>query len=254
MENSAADFANPTTLADMTTPPFAPASSPARWAPDPEVRGRLRYWDGARWTGHTVADSALRPDLSPSFRSATTWLYAGCGLTSAILLATFVTSVLTASSLIPDLTSLLMTAVTAMTFLTGVWAYVAAGSRRVDPGAIRRDRVWLVVAWFIPIIGMVFPPQLLGDTWSGARRKRIRSASDAASLGFARPRIIDAWGWVWAVASCGVLIFVLFGMEAFTNAVLALNALGMVLLAGVIRVIARELDADRAQAAPTTDR
>ncbi len=43
------------------TPPAAPAqpvqpaaATPAGWHPDPWGQKRLRYWDGAQWTGHTA--------------------------------------------------------------------------------------------------------------------------------------------------------------------------------------------------------
>ncbi|MGH1505173.1 MAG: DUF2510 domain-containing protein [Acidimicrobiales bacterium] len=32
----------------------APATSPADWYPDPYGQHRLRYFDGAAWTGHTA--------------------------------------------------------------------------------------------------------------------------------------------------------------------------------------------------------
>jgi Protein of unknown function (DUF2510) len=32
----------------------APAAAPAGWHPDPWGQRRLRYWDGAQWTGHTA--------------------------------------------------------------------------------------------------------------------------------------------------------------------------------------------------------
>ncbi|ROS31707.1 DUF2510 domain-containing protein [Cellulomonas sp. PhB150] len=30
------------------------AAAPADWYPDPHAPARLRYWDGARWTGYLV--------------------------------------------------------------------------------------------------------------------------------------------------------------------------------------------------------
>src|SRR5437588_11566449 len=35
-------------------PPVQPAAVPAGWHPDPWGQRRLRYWDGAQWTGHTA--------------------------------------------------------------------------------------------------------------------------------------------------------------------------------------------------------
>ena len=29
-------------------------TTPANWYPDPQQPARLRYWDGAEWTGHLV--------------------------------------------------------------------------------------------------------------------------------------------------------------------------------------------------------
>ncbi len=41
---------------------------PAGWYTDPQVRGTLRYWDGARWTEHTapMPPPAAPPMQGPS--------------------------------------------------------------------------------------------------------------------------------------------------------------------------------------------
>lgn len=38
--------------ARRAAPPMPPALPPAGWFPDPQLPGRLRYWDGGRWTEH----------------------------------------------------------------------------------------------------------------------------------------------------------------------------------------------------------
>ncbi len=43
----------------MTDPPTPPAD----WYPDPEVDGRLRYWDGEHWTDHVHGEVAPEPAL-----------------------------------------------------------------------------------------------------------------------------------------------------------------------------------------------
>ena len=46
--------AQPARPAPPTPPPTPAAAAPAGWHPDPWAQKRLRYWDGAQWTGHTA--------------------------------------------------------------------------------------------------------------------------------------------------------------------------------------------------------
>lgn len=249
MENSTADFPDPTTLVDMTTTGEITSLNPARWAPDPRVRGQLRYWDGRQWTPHTVdAISASRPELPSWFRSATIWLYAACGLASAtcLALATLGLATSTDSEIWSALTSMVMTGVTALVFIAGAWGYTVAGSRCVDRRALHRDPMWFLISWFIPVISVVFPHQLFGEVWASARNLRTsRDASVATtSLVSPRPRVIGAWAWTWALASGGALLLLLVGISLGTVllTVQVATAVMAPLLAGVIRVIAKELD------------
>jgi len=248
VDKSTADFADPTTLAVMTTTEPTTDPNPARWAPDPGVRGRLRYWDGTQWTPHTVdAITASRPELPSWFRSATHWLYAACGLTSAVCLA-FALLGMAASAdreLMEDVNSLAMTAITVLVLGAGAWAYTVAGSRRVDRSSLHREPAWLLAAWFVPIVHLVFPYQLFGEIWASARRIRTsRTGVEAAtSLTAPRPWIMRVWVVAWALSSGGVFLLWLGGVELVTVIEwhLVANALMALLLGGVVRVIAREL-------------
>lgn len=53
--------------------------APADWYPDPSQAGRLRYWDGARWTPHTADRPApLGPQpLDPTTDRILAWSIAG---------------------------------------------------------------------------------------------------------------------------------------------------------------------------------
>jgi len=231
----------------MTTIEPITAPNPARWAPDPEVRGKYRYWDGAQWTAHTIdALSATRPELPSWFRNATNGLYAVCALMSVALLALCVvdTSNSAPTGIIDGLASLALTAVTVLVFLVGAWAFTLATSAHVDRTDLTHDPVWLLVAWFIPIVHVVFPFQLFGQIWASARRVRTGRNGSAASLDTPRPWIIHAWAWAWALSSGGVLVLWFVGVEPATlvSLILAANAVMAALLAGVIHVIVREID------------
>jgi hypothetical protein len=45
--------ANQSPSVEQMPPPVPPGSNPARWAPDPSGKHRLRWWDGERWTDQT---------------------------------------------------------------------------------------------------------------------------------------------------------------------------------------------------------
>ena len=47
-------YAQPPPVGGYGAPPAPPQQAqPADWYPDPQGQGRLRYWDGQRWTDHT---------------------------------------------------------------------------------------------------------------------------------------------------------------------------------------------------------
>jgi hypothetical protein len=48
------DAATTLTPLPMSAPPPPPPSMPAAWMPDPMRRFDLRYWDGVRWTDHSI--------------------------------------------------------------------------------------------------------------------------------------------------------------------------------------------------------
>lgn len=251
VENSAAGFANLATLAVMTQLPASAATNAPRWAPAPGSRGRLRYWDGSRWTVHT-ADG--RPDLAAGVRTWTTALQVALVVAAlgCLLAAGLVSGSGTGEGATLSVASLAVTVVTGVVFATGFWAHTIAGSCRVQDSALRRSPVWLLVGWLIPIVHVVFPYQLLEDLWRGLHNQRaieeakrrarpgIRITPDFATIA---PRVILAWAWAWAWASGGSLLVLLagFGMSTVVRTVLLASALMCALLVGVVHVIAQQL-------------
>lgn len=228
----------------MTTTQATPLTNPPRWAPDPEVRSRVRWWDGTRWTEHT-ADvlEVTRPPLPSWFGRATTGLYAVCGLVALALLGVFALSLALSAGdpLIGALASLLTTVMSVVVLFVGGWAHMVSGSSHVDPTALHRDRVWLLVAWFVPVISVIYPRQLFGEIWASAHNVRTRRTGQATSLVAPRPWVIGAWAWAWGVSAAGVIVLFFIWPQVFMQTLLITNAVAILLLAGVIRVIAREL-------------
>lgn len=62
---------------------------PAGWYDDPSAPGSLRWWDGARWTGHTSAPYLAKPPPAgpaAAFSHRRTWLWvAGVAVTVAVI-------------------------------------------------------------------------------------------------------------------------------------------------------------------------
>lgn len=230
----------------MTATDASTSHSPARWAPDPEVRGQLRYRDGARWTPHTaIAITTSRPELPPWFHGATKWLHAVCALTAFAFLASAAVAIAFDApvDLVANVCQLMSTVVAMLLFLAGGWAYTLVGSRRVDRTALHRDPVWLLVAWFVPVIHVTFTYQLFGEIWASARRVRTQALGSPTSITAPRPWVIHAWAWAWTLSSGGLVLLWLGGLQLETLLPwhLVANSVMLALLGGVVHVIAREL-------------
>lgn len=48
-------------------PDQQPRQAAPDWYPDPQVPGRLRYWDGSQWTEHVHHQQALQPQAQPAW-------------------------------------------------------------------------------------------------------------------------------------------------------------------------------------------
>ncbi len=212
----------------MSTLPHDPAAAfpvgaPAGWRADPSVVDLERYWDGLHWTEQTRP----MPHAAEAFERARSAAAAGgrggsrvLGWVAQGLLA--VTSLLAAVLLLytivvfnslsvwrlqptpaaqHDVDKLLLFSslatyldlglrlITGIVFL--VWLGVRYTDSRVDPRALRRSTAMAIICWFLPVVSLWWPAQVVKDLWHAARPDAPRLGGGGARLPI--PQVFFVW-------------------------------------------------------------
>ncbi len=166
----------------------------AGWHLDPyaPTSRRERFWDGAQWTPRLRHGSVFpgRAPLRKSFFTLAGWLRGLLYVQVAVsavgaIVAVWVVSVLNrwlrAPSTITveegnrvDLVDLVVGGLSSLLYVvTGVvfivWLWKAYSSNRVDPVRLQHGRGWTIGAWFVPILNLFRPFQLVRDLRDGIR-------------------------------------------------------------------------------------
>lgn len=161
------------------------------WFADPQDASRLRWWDGARWTEHlhpapgtTHWDTPL-PRWWSGFSYVVQAALLGCVAASSFTLwvdaetLAFVEEV----RLRPDAvtvadgeridrltlwTSMEVLAILVTGVLFIVWLHTAHRSSRMDRPAMRHSSGWAIGGWFVPVLNLWRPFQMVSDVRRGA--------------------------------------------------------------------------------------
>lgn len=161
------------------------------WYADPQDAQKLRWWDGAGWTPHTHDPVAPAQPYSPLPR----WWR---GVTVALQVALLLSLAAATFTLYVDLQILgfvddvrfrpdtvveadgaridrlvLLTGVEVVALLiTGVlfvaWLYSAHHSSRMDRSVLKHGSGWAIGGWFVPVLGLWRPFQMVTDVRRGA--------------------------------------------------------------------------------------
>lgn len=171
---------------------------PAGWYPDPDPdpqqAGRERYWNGARWAAGTrpapVRQGTVgRPPLGPRYGVLAGLVQGFLGLCLLMSLARAALALwtadvvggwrdgsqpvdLTTADRLDQLTILASWLDVGLLLVTGVlfitWLYRAHRSDRMYPAALRHGSGWAIGGWFVPILGLWRPLQMVNDVRRGA--------------------------------------------------------------------------------------
>ncbi|HEY0636530.1 MAG TPA: DUF4328 domain-containing protein [Pseudonocardiaceae bacterium] len=174
------------------TAPTSPLSPQPGWYPDPYRQG-LRWWDGATWSPHARPLPAAAPDrpappahaghnegigrlMMIAQAAGTVLLAAGYGWAGAAVLRDLgpLFDALTAPAGSPPpevpasllwlgLVSVLGLVAWVPRVLEMMWAYRAASAAAALGIPARREPIWAVVAWFLPVVSLWFPYQSVRD-------------------------------------------------------------------------------------------
>ncbi len=179
--------------------------APPGWHPDAHDPALLRWWDGAQWTPQTSTREAVdaqlaRAGLPHAPAPARPALGGGWGMLAvatqlALMLILVLDGALVALSLtyvstlqqwradlsslndeqavLLDVASNVLTITWWLLFVTiGVlfisWLYLAHRSDRMDPRSLQHASGWAIGGWFVPILNLWRPVQMVRDVFRGA--------------------------------------------------------------------------------------
>jgi hypothetical protein len=162
------------------------------WYADPQDGRRLRWWDGQQWTEHTHAGMAAaprRPALGVGWPRLAVWVQVVLALTIPVSIGVILVNRVNLDvwrRLVEDPASvtlaeaesadalvrwslLEMPLILACGILFTVWLFQAHRSDRMDPSWHKRRSGWAIGGWFVPIVNLWFPFQVVSDLRRGAR-------------------------------------------------------------------------------------
>lgn len=173
------------------------------WYPDPHGVGVARWYDGTKWTAITagVPPRHLAPDSRPTLGEGWLQLARVLKITLAVDLLVavvasaqsrrlhdFLVRLRTGGSTPGDAseaqtldritallywTSLALAVVTFVLFVT--WLYRAHRSNAVDAAHLRHGSGWAIGGWFVPILSLWRPAQMVQDVHRGASQDHTDS-------------------------------------------------------------------------------
>lgn len=182
--------------AESIAGPSEAASAPG-WYVDPSGVAPFRFWDGARWTRHTspVVPDPGRPAAQAGPPPSHRW-YTLSTVVQVALAVVIVTQVVTIAGQVhlhrlaaawPEIPLSVETLASfnavrfaafaqlgyyAAVLVTGVlfivWLYRAHHSRVLDPARLRHGSGWAIGGWFVPVLNLWRPCQMVRDVYRTA--------------------------------------------------------------------------------------
>jgi Domain of unknown function (DUF4328)/Protein of unknown function (DUF2510) len=200
------------------TPPVT--TTPAGWYPDGQDPSLLRWWDGSQWSTHTV-QSRREPgpyftgDQRPALGRG--WFTLSLVVENALRFSVMISLAYVAvdfwghrmfgswrlgpeeidqseAEFYDTVGRWLSVADIVLFFLTGVlfiiWLFRAHRSDRMYPAQLRHASGWAIGGWFVPILNLWRPPQMVLDVRRGA-----------SGTGWPSTALVLWWWWILMVSN-----------------------------------------------------